>query len=134
MTVQNPLEALLGTKSAKEITEQVYIKRLDTNFTIKALTGADIEGIRQQATRPVRNGKKYDQVVNEAEVSQLLVAKATIEPDFKNADLMKHYEATDAGECVQNALLAGEIIMIQQAILELSGFGDMDEEIGEVKN
>ena len=130
----NALQALLGAKPATEITETVAIKRLGTDFTIKALTGADIDGIRAQATRPVRNGKKFEQQVNEAEVSRLLVAKGTVEPDFANAELLKHVEATDAGECVQKALLAGEIATLQQAILELSGFGDLDEEIEDAKN
>lgn len=130
----NALQALLGAKPATDITETVTIKRLGTDFTIKALTGEDIDAIRAQATRPVRNGKKLEQQVNESEVSRLLVAKGTVEPDFADASLLKHFGATDAGECVQKALLAGEIATLQQAIFELAGFGDLDEEIEDAKN
>ena len=41
------LQALLGTKPVSEITEQVEIKRLGTEFTIKALSGDDIEKVRE---------------------------------------------------------------------------------------
>ena len=127
------LQALLGAKLATEITDQVKIKRLGTEFTIKALTGEDIDKIRDQATGPVKNGKKMEMKVNEEEVARLLIVKATVEPDFSNADLLSHFGATDAGECVQKALLAGEIMTLQTAILTLSGFNDEDE-IEEVKN
>ena len=132
--MSNALQALLGAKPTTEITEQVTIKRLETEFTVKALTGDDIDSIRAQATRPVKNGKKTEFKVNENEMSRLLVAKATVEPDFSNKDLLKHFKATEAGECVQKALLAGEIAQLQQTILTLSGFGDFDEEVAEVKN
>ena len=128
------LQALLGAKPAAEITEQVAIKRLGTDFTIKALTGEDIDKVREQATYPVKNGKKTEQKVNEEEVSRLLIIKATVEPNFANKDLLTHFKASDAGECVQKALLAGEIMTLQSAILTLSGFDDDEEEIEEVKN
>lgn len=130
----NALQALLGTKPATEITQTVTIKRLGADFTIKALIGEDIDAIHAQATRTVKNGKKMEQTVNENEAKRLLIAKGTVEPDFTNADLLKHFGAIEAGECVQKALLAGEIATLQQAILELSGFGDLDEEIEDAKN
>ncbi|MGE7843880.1 phage tail assembly chaperone [Lysinibacillus sp. NPDC093712] len=127
------LQALLGAKPASEITEKVKIKRLGTDFTIKALTGEDIDKIRDQATYPVKNGKKTELKVNEEEVARLLIVKAVVEPNFANADLLKHFGATDEGGCVQKALLAGEISTLQNEILLLSGFND-EEELEEVKN
>lgn len=130
----NALQALLEVKPAAEITETVAIKRLGTEFTIKALTGVDIDAIQAQATRPVKTGKKVEQKVDEHEAARLLVAKAVVEPNFADAALLQHFGATDASECVQKALLAGEIATLQQAIFELSGFGDLDEEIEDAKN
>lgn len=127
------LQALLGAKPATEITNQVKIKRLGTEFTIKALTGEDIDKIRDQATYPVKNGKKTELKVNEEEVARLLIVKAVVEPPFSNAQLLEHYGVSDAGECVQKALLAGEIATLQNEILMLSGFDD-EEEIEEAKN
>jgi len=127
------LQALLGAKPAAEITDQVKIKRLGTEFKIKALTGEDIDKIREQATYPVKNGKKMEQKVNEEEVARLLIVKATVEPDFASKQLLEHFGASDAGGCVQKALLAGEIATLQNAILTLAGFNDEDE-VEEVKN
>lgn len=127
------LQALLGAKPAAEITEKVKIKRLGTEFTIKALTGEDIDKIRDQATYPVKNGKKTELKVNEEEVARLLIVKATIDPNFASKEALAHFGATDAGECVQKALLAGEIATLQNEILMLSGFDD-EEEIEEAKN
>ncbi|WP_336638385.1 phage tail assembly chaperone [Lysinibacillus fusiformis] len=127
------LQALLGAKPATEITAQVKIKRLGTEFTIKALTGEDIDKIRDQATYPTKNGKKTELKVNEEEVARLLIVKAVVSPDFADSSLLKHFEASDAGECVQKALLAGEVAALQNEILMLSGFDD-EEEIEEAKN
>lgn len=131
----NALQALLGATPTNEITTEVFIKRLNTPFTIKALNGDDIDKIRAQATYSVRENKKVVQKVNDNEVSRLLVAKATVEPNFADAALLKHFNAVDAGECVQKALLAGEIALLQEEILTLAGFSDDDtEEIDEIKN
>jgi len=127
------LQALLGAKPAAEITSQVKIKRLGTDFTIKALTGEDIDKVRDQATTPVKNGKKMELKVNEEEVARLLIVKATVEPNFASKELLAHFGASDAGECVQKALLAGEVATLQNEILMLSGFDD-EEEIEEAKN
>ncbi|TKI67915.1 hypothetical protein FC756_12085 [Lysinibacillus mangiferihumi] len=127
------LDAFLGAKPTVEITEKVFIKRLGNSITIKALTGEDIDMIRDQATYPIKNGKKTELRVNEEEVSRLLIVKATIEPNFADRQLLEHFKAADAGDCIQKALLAGEIATLQNAILTLAGFND-EEEIEEVKN
>lgn len=127
------LDSFLGAKPTAEITEEVFIKRLGDSITIKALTGEDIDKIREQATYPVKNGKKTELKVNEEEVSRSLIVKATVNPNFADKQLLEHFGASDAGECVQKALLAGEIMILQNAVLSLSGFDD-EEEIEEVKN
>ena len=127
------LDSFLGAKPAVEITEKVFIKRLGDSITIKALTGEDIDKIRAQATYPTKNGKKTELKVNEEEVSRLLIVKATVEPNFADKQMLEHFGAADAGECVQKALLAGEIMVLQTAVLSLSGFDDEDE-VEEVKN
>lgn len=129
----NALQALLGAKLATEITDTVPIKRLNADFTIKALTGEDIDKIREQATYPVKNGKKTELKVNEEEVARLLIVKSVVDPNFADASLLEHFGSSDSGECVQKALLAGEITSLQNAIMTLSGFDD-EEEIEEVKN
>ena len=128
------LQALLGAKPLNEITEEVPVKRLGTSFMIRALTEDDLDEVRRQATRMVRKGNKTEQELDTNEMARLAVAKGVISPDFTNAELLAKYGATDAGEVVKKALLPGEVIALQSAVLELSGFGDLDEEVAEVKN
>lgn len=124
----NSLQALLGAKPAAEITEQVRIKRLGTEFTVKALTGDDIGKLRDQASYPVKEGTRMVTKVNEEEVARLIIANGTVDPNFADAQLLKHYGATDAADCVNKALLAGEIAHLQMAIFEVSGFMSSEED------
>lgn len=132
--MSNALDALLGAKPAAEITETVTMKRLGTEFTVKGLTGEDIDKIREQATTSVKIGKKLEKKVNEDEVSRMIVVKGTVEPNFADAQLLKHFGASDAAECVNKALLAGEITTLQTAILSASGFEADEDLIEEAKN
>ena len=130
----NALQALLGAKPVAEITETVFINRLDTDFTVKALSGDDFDNIRAQATERVKEGKRTVQKVNEEEAARLIIAKATVDPDFADAQLLKQFGARDAGDCVQKALLAGEITQLQTSILSASGFIEDEDVIDEAKN
>lgn len=120
------LEALLGASLAVEDT--VYIPRLKTHFTIRALTSADSQKARQQAT------VGRDRTVDEALLNRILVVKGCVDPDFNDKALRDHYAAEDAADCVDKALLPGELVRIIQAIMALSGFGDEDEVIEDAKN
>lgn len=133
MAELSALELLLGATPVSEITELVPINRLGTKFKIKALTGDDIAKVREQATYPEGSGANRKLIVKEDEVGPLLIAKATVEPNFSDASLLKAYNATDAANCIQKALLAGEVALLQKSILELAGFGNVAE-IEEVKN
>ncbi|MEC0328677.1 hypothetical protein P4H42_03450 [Paenibacillus macerans] len=120
------LEALLGASLAVEDT--VYIPRLKTNFTVRALTSADLQKARQQAT------VGRDGTVDETLLNRLVIAKGCVDPDFNDKALRDHYAAEDAADCVDKALLPGELVRIIQAIMALSGFGDEDEVVEEAKN
>jgi hypothetical protein len=127
------LNALLGADM--EIESEVFIKRLNVHFRIKAIDGQTINRLRDQATHYVGKGAKRKAQLNEEEFNGLLITAGCISPDFSNAKLIEKYGAKDAGDCVQKALLAGEIIALQEGILRLSGFEDnADEEIDEIKN
>lgn len=125
------LEALLGAST--DIQKNVYMKRLDADFVIKALTGDKINSLREETTyTKVGKGGKTERVENTEELGQLIVASACIEPDFSDEELMNHYKASSPGDCTQKALLAGEIAKLSSEIMDLSGFED--DPIEEVKN
>lgn len=127
----NALDALLG--ASIEVEELVPIARLGVDFKIKALTGDKVNQLREQCTYFEGKGVNRKRVTNEEELGQLLISTACIEPDFGNDKLLAKYGARDAADCVQKALLAGEVATLSHAVLDVSGF-DRDTDVEEVKN
>lgn len=123
------LDALLG--ASLDVETKVYIPRLKTSFTIKALSNEDIRRCNERATAFGQRGEKStdNQMLN-----ALFIAKSCIDPDFNNKALKEHYGAIDEADCVIKALLPGEVTKLLQAVMELSGFGDEDEMVDEAKN
>jgi tryptophan synthase beta subunit len=123
------LQALLGADT--NIKGQVYIKRLDTNFTVKALDDETFAEIQEEAANYVGQRKEID----ESKLNSLLVAKAVVDENgealFKNAQLLEKFGAKTTEECVRKALLAGELLKIVKTVMDISGFND---DVEEVKN
>ncbi|MEH6941684.1 phage tail assembly chaperone [Bacillus sp. JJ722] len=128
----NALDALLGAST--DVEEEVFIKRLGTHFRVKGLSGEDIDDLKEQCTYYVGKGNQRKKQTNEEELGRLLIATSCVNPDFSDAKLLKHYGAVDAADCVQKALLAGEVAKLSHAILTASGFDDDEDEIEAVKN
>lgn len=126
------LDALLGADL--NIEKDVYIKRLNTYFTIKALDGNTINRISDECTHYVGKGSKRKKELDEQKFGSLVIVKACVNPNFADKRLLEKYNATLAEEVVQKALLAGEIAKLAGEIMALSGFNDDDDEIEEVKN
>jgi hypothetical protein len=125
------LEALLGADT--KIETEVFVKRLNAHFIVKAIDGKTLNSLKEQAVHYVGKGANRKKQFNEDEFNGLLIAEACVSPDFKNVKLLEKYGASDASDCVQKALLAGEIMAIQEAALRLSGFED-NADLDEVKN
>ncbi|KKO54509.1 phage tail assembly chaperone [Paenibacillus sp. DMB20] len=123
------LEALLG--ATLELTKEIYIKRLNTHFTVKALSNEELRKINERAT--VIDGKGAKQTDNDI-FNGMVVAKGCVDPNFNDKALKDHYGATDEVDCVSKALLPGEMAKVLQAVLDLSGFGNEDELIEDAKN
>lgn len=121
---QDALAALLGADINVETA--VPIKRLGVDFTVKAVDGKTIGRITAQSTF----GKELD----EQKFGGNIIATACTNPNFGDPKLLEKYGASDAGDCVQKALLAGEIAKITKAIMDISGFGDFDAQVDEAKN
>ncbi|WP_054955050.1 phage tail assembly chaperone [Paenibacillus dakarensis] len=123
------LDALLG--ATLEQTKEVYIARLKTHFTVKALSNEDMRRIGERSTVPDGKGGKQ---TNNDMFNGLVIVKGCVDPDFNDKALKAHYGAADEIDCVTKALLPGEMVKVMQAILDLSGFGNEDELIEDAKN
>lgn len=128
----NALQALLGAPQVSEITDTVKIARLGTEFTVKALTTEDVQKLKDEAAVMGKNGKL---TVDEEQLGLLMVVKATVDPDFKDAQVLKHFDAKTPSQAVQKALLPGEFATLTKAVIAVSGLAPATtEEIEEVKN
>lgn len=119
------LDALLG--ATLDITKEVYIPRLKTHFTIKAMTNEETARARLRATTSKDN-------VDATQFGYATIAMACADPDFNDKALKAHYGATDDVDCVSKALLPGEISHLSEEITKLSGFGVTEEMIEDAKN
>lgn len=128
------LDALLGAKPVGELTTKVPVERLGVDFTVKALTGEDVAKLREECTRYEIKGKERKPFIDNSELTVAMIVAATVEPNFKDAKLLKHYEVKTATQCVNKALTAGELTKLSDAVLTISGLNDSEEEIEEVKN
>lgn len=131
-TVVNPLDALLAADL--EINKDVFIKRLQANFTIKAIDGEALKKMQEMATFITGKGKNAKKTVDEEKLGKLIISEACVSPNFADSRLLEKYGASDGADVVQKALLAGEIAKLSAEIMDISGFGDEDEQIEEVKN
>lgn len=132
ITQTDALQALLSANL--EIETDVFVKRLNTSFRIKAVDSVTLTKIREQATQTSGSGSKRTSTVNEARVKSIAVTKFCVNPNFGDAGLMAKHSVTNAVDCVEKALLPGEIERIVNAGMVLSGYGEDDEDIEEIKN
>lgn len=127
----NPLTALLGAELNVETA--VPIKRLGVDLIVKAVDGNTIGRINEQATHYVGKGAKRTMQVDDQKFGGAIIATACTNLNFGDPALLEKYGASDSGDCVQKALLAGEIAKITKAIMDISGFNDFDELVEEAK-
>lgn len=124
MAKKDALSAFLSADI--NVQKDVPIKRLGVDLTVKAIDGKTIGRLTEQST----HGKQLD----EQKFGSLIIATACVNLNFGEAKMLAKYEASDAGDCVQKALLAGEIAKLTQAIMEISGFDDINAQIEDAKN
>jgi hypothetical protein len=118
------LQAFLGAEL--DIKEKVAIKRLGVELEVKALTSKTLQKLTEQAT--------FGKSVDEMKLNGLFVSTAVTNLNFADPKLLEKYEASDAIDCVNKALLPGELVNVVKAIMSASGFDDINEQIQAAKN
>ncbi|MCK1985166.1 MULTISPECIES: phage tail assembly chaperone [Peribacillus] len=108
------------------IEKPVYLKRIDGELIVKAIDSKTLTRLQAQAT----HGKEMDEQLFGA----VLVSHACTNMDFGDTKMLEKFEASDAADCVQKCLLAGEVLKLVNAIMEVSGFNDMTTQVEESKN
>lgn len=120
-TEQEVLQALLTIGDEKP-EKTVPMKRFSAEFTLRAIDGKTVNAIREQATFTTKKGKQLDEELFGA----LIIEKGCVVPNWNASELVDKYGSSD--RAIQSVLLSGEISKISAYILELSGFGEEEEE------
>ena len=112
-------------------TKKVRIKRLSEmagDFTVKAIPGRRFTELSESIygdDGEVEVGKAYD-------ANLMIDVEGIVEPDLRNADLLKHYGCVTPKDLAEKLLNGGEITKISSVIADLSGYGKDKE--NEIKN
>lgn len=127
------LSKLMGTFEIPEAT--FIIDRLGIPVHLKGLTEKEISKIRKECTY-ARKGKagKIEEKLDGNEFDAGLIIAATTNFDWNNKELLESSKASDGKQFIRKKLLAGEISLLTDKILELSGFNNELEEVEDIKN
>lgn len=99
-------------------------------FKIRALKQEENDAIvkRCRKTKKGMNGQ-IQEYLDSTEMARQIVVAATVEPDFRSAELCEHFQVADPAMVPGKMLLAGEFTKLAQAITDLSGFSeDLEQE------
>jgi len=124
MTKQDALSAFLSADL--DIKDTVHIDRLNIDLEVKALDTPTFKRLNDQAD--------FGGVVDEMRLNGLMISAACVNVPFGDPKMLEKYDASDAGDCVQKALLPGELVSVTQKIMKLSGFDNLAELVKQAKN
>lgn len=125
MDNEDIIACLLSADADEKPTRVIPIKRengLCFPVTLKAITGKQLYRIRSRNTRSIntKNGN-VDKLDTEGFNIGLITA-ATVAPNWGDPRLLKKYRASSGDEVLKRILLAGEISLLGDAVLDISGF------------
>lgn len=124
MSKKDTLEAFLSADL--NATKKVKLDRLGIEAEVKGLSAVDVNRLREQAT--------FGDRIDEHLLDALLITKSCVNIDFGDQKMLSHFDATDSADCVQKALLAGEVVKLSQAVMSASGFDDLADQVDAAKN
>lgn len=123
------INALIGEREIPTTTVIVTLdakKGIRIPIVLKGLSRKRMDFLRKSCTKKNKlDGAEYDAAV---------IVEATTNFDWNNPKLLEDANVSDAKQYVLRKLLAGEINILIDKILELSGYGSELEEADTIKN
>lgn len=100
-------------------------------FTIKSMNSDDYDEYTKVCQKIVGKEVKIDTT----KLRLMILKNHCVEPDFKNQELLNSCGCVTPEQFIQNKLLPGEQTILQEAILNLSGFNtSLKDDVEEAKN
>ena len=134
----NELQLFLLENPVDVVEEEVVVSQRFKNasdellkFKIKAIDSETYADYQKACT--IIKKKKAE--FNTKKFQEMVVLECTLNPNFKDADMIKKAGCKSPVELLRRSLLAGEVANLFNKIAKLSGFSeDMDDLVEEVKN
>lgn len=116
------------------VEESFHLSRLGVDLNFKAIDGKKMVRLQQQSTHYSGKGANRVAELDEHKFGALAIAESCTSINFGDTKMLEKFNASDAGDCVQKSLLAGEIANLTQVVMKISGFGDMQKQVDDAKN
>lgn len=101
--------------------------------TLKVLPGDKYNTFQQMSIENPNSSKKRR--FNTKKFNELVVVECLVDPNLKDAEMIKAANVPDSVSLLYRCFLAGEISTLSEKALELSGFSsDMEDDEDHVKN
>ncbi|HAT4309272.1 phage tail assembly chaperone [Clostridium perfringens] len=132
------LTDFLLNNTVENLTEEVIVSdrfKVDgeiLKFKIKAVNPDEFSDLQKQCTKVGKKGKvNFDSKM----FNEQLIINYTVDPNFKDAEVVKKAGCMTPEQLVNKVLLAGEVATLVEEISALSGFDkDLEELREEAKN
>lgn len=100
-------------------------------FKIKTIDNKEYEEIRNKSTKFINSSKTNNIHFDIASFNINLIIRATLNPNFKDAESIKQLNAVTPEQYVNSVLLPGEINKLVSKIQEFNGFGESIDDLTE---
>lgn len=107
-----------------DVTEDLFIQRLDASITIRKPERSLCIEAFQMANDENQGGK----------ADPYLVYNIVVEPNLKDSQLQKEFKCVEPTDIVEKLFESGEIAYIAQVGLELSGYKNGIDKVKDLKN
>ncbi len=125
------LDALLSWDGSLRVIKKIHMERLNIDVIIRAATMEEMEKFSTASETIIRGrrGSSSEKETDNVKLGRLLVFNCVEVPDLSNDRLQEKHNTRDGkirvGHLIVNSLfLPGEIMMLQNEIMDLSGFSE----------
>ena len=122
MSEEDIIAALLNSNADDKPPMIVPLKRLGIPVTLKALTGKQVFRVRERNTRTVERRNKIEKVLDTEGFNMGLIMASTVKPNWGAPELLNKFRASSGEEVLKRILLGGEISLLGDVVLEISGY------------
>lgn len=104
-------------------------------FKVKPVTSDKFSEYQTKCSNLQIEGKKKVMKLDGGKFNNMIIVNHCVDPNFRDAELLKSINVQTPEQAVAKLLLAGEVLELAQQISSISGFDqDINEDIEEAKN